>query len=168
MDAAHIHLMVNHVPVLLTFFSILILAWGWLRSNESFINLALIGYVAAGLFAIIAFQSGEGAEEIVENLAGVSHDVIEDHEHAAEWTLYLAIAQGVLGLIAMWLLKGKSTLNHILIPLLWVFSLYVAGNFFFTAYTGGQIRHTEIRPDQHSSVIQIPSENPALDIRRLI
>jgi uncharacterized membrane protein len=152
MDAAHIHLMVNHVPVLLTFFSLLLLAWGWLRSNESFISLSLVGYVLAGIFAFIAYQSGEGAEDVVEGLAGVTHDIIEAHEEAGEWTMYLAVIQGIIGLIGLGLYKAKSKTTHYLIPLLWVFSLYVAGNFFYTAYTGGQIRHTEIRPEQTTQV----------------
>jgi hypothetical protein len=159
MDAAHIHLIVNHVPVLLTFFSLLLLAWGWIKNNESYISLSLVGYVLVGIFGFIAYQSGEGAEDIVEGMAGVTHDIIETHEHSGEWTMYMAIIQGILGLVAIGLYKAKSTLTHYLVPLLWVFSLYVAGNFFYTAYTGGQIRHTEIRPDTTTQVIDSSIES---------
>jgi uncharacterized membrane protein len=154
MNDAHIHLIVNHVPILLSFFSFLVLAWGWWRKNDSYINLSLVGFVVAAVFAYIASQSGHGAEEIVEDISGIGHDIIEPHEESAELSLWLAIAQGLFAIVVAWLKQKKSALTNYLIPVLLVFSLVVSGNFFYTGYTGGHIRHTEIRPDNQTQAIQ--------------
>ena len=155
MDATHIHLMSNHVPLLATIFSLLILVWGLSKSEKSYQNLAMVGFMIAGIFSIIALQSGEGAEDIVENLPGVTENFIHDHEEAAETTNVIAIAIAVVSLGGFAVRRLKPKLMKGYLWLLLVGSLLSAGMFSYTAYLGGQIRHTEIRPN--TTAIQLPS-----------
>ena len=61
-NAAHWHLLVNHLPIVGGMFGILILLWGIIRKNNLFVNLSLIVFVACAVFSIIASQTGESAE----------------------------------------------------------------------------------------------------------
>ncbi len=157
MDATHIHLMANHVPLQTTIFSLLILGWGIFKHNVNFQNLAMVGFVIAGVFSIIALQSGEGAEDIVENLPGVAESFIHNHEEAAETTNWIAITVALMSLAGFGVRRMKATFMEKYLWILWVGSVVSAGMFSYTAYLGGQIRHTEIRPD--ASVQQTDAAN---------
>lgn len=158
MDATHIHLMSNHVPLLATIFSVLILAWGLFKSEVSYQNLAMVGLIIAGVFSIIALQSGEGAEDIVENLPGVTENFIHDHEEAAETTNWIAIIMAVAALAGFGVRRMKETFMKKYLWILLLGSIVSAGMFSYTAYLGGQIRHTEIRPDTTATQIQSGDE----------
>lgn len=145
MNAAHYHLLINHVPILATFFSIGILLWGIAAKNKSIQKVALVGFIVAGLFVVVAFQTGESAEDIVENIPGVSHDNIEGHEEAADIAQWLTIILGIGGLAGMYLVtKSIKGVNKYIWVLL-VYALIVAASLAYTAYEGGQIRHSELR-----------------------
>lgn len=154
MDATHIHLMSNHVPLLATIFSLIILAWGMLKSEKSYQNLAMVGLIVAGIFSIIALQSGEGAEDIVESLPGVSESFIHDHEEAAETTNWIAIGIALVSLGGFGVRGLKPTLMKGYLWILLLGSILSAGMFSYTAYLGGQIRHSEIRPNATAIEVQ--------------
>lgn len=156
MNAAHLHLIVNHVPVLLTLFSVLVLAWGMAQSNKSFQQLALVGFVLAGVFSFVALQSGEEAEEIVEDLPGVTEHYIHEHEEAAEVTNWIAVLLGVASLAGLGIMRSSGSVKNAFMVVLLVGGIASAGLFVYTAYLGGQVRHTEIRP---ASSVQQPIQN---------
>ena len=166
MDATHIHLMSNHVPLLATIFSLLILAWGLWKSETSYQNLAMVGFIVAGVFSIIALQSGEGAEDIVETLAGVSESFIHDHEEAAKTTNWIAIILAFASLGGFAVRRMKPALVKSYLWVLLLGSLISAGMFSYTAYLGGQIRHTEIRPDATATQIESQSEHSDTESER--
>lgn len=121
-----------------------LLAWGIWRRSQDVIRAALSVLVVLAVTAITVFFTGEPAEELVEHLAGISEAVIEPHEKAA---LFATIALGVTGALA---LTGLFVFRHRTIPLriaavLLILSLVPAGALAWTAYLGGQIRHSEIR-----------------------
>ncbi len=106
MTLNHLHLVLNHIPVLGTAFGLGLLAYGiWQRSTE-LKKTALGVFVLVALMTIPVDLTGEPAEEGVEGLPGVSESIIEQHEEAAG----VAFASiGVLGLIA---LIGLLALRH--------------------------------------------------------
>ncbi|HKL19035.1 MAG TPA: hypothetical protein VJ905_08695 [Halalkalibaculum sp.] len=169
MNAAHYHLIINHVPILATFFSIGILLWGISAKSRSIKKVALVGFVVAGVFAIVAFQTGESAEDIVEDLPGVTHEMIEGHEEAAGTAQWLTILLGVGGLAGLFMIsKSTKGVNKYLWILL-AYSLVAAASLGYTAYEGGQIRHTELRENtaeapassQSQADISLETENEA-------
>ena len=157
MNAAHLHLVVNHVPILVSILSVLVLAWGMYRSNKSFQQLALIGFVVAGLFSFIAVQSGGDAEEIVEDLGGVSHNMIHEHEEAAETVNWIAVLLGVASLAALQISRSKSGINKKFLAVLLVVGTVSSGMFVYAGYLGGEIRHTEIRSNSANDSVQQPA-----------
>lgn len=159
MNAAHYHLLINHVPILATFFSIAILIWGIAAKSEAIKKVALVGFVVAGVFAIVAFQTGESAEDIVEDLPGVTHDIIEGHEESAGTAQWLTILLGVGGLAGLYMTtKSTKGINKYLWILL-AYSLVAAASLGYTAYEGGQIRHTELRENPAEATTQVQAED---------
>lgn len=146
MDAAHLHLMLTHAPLFGAIFGFLGLAWALARRSDAVARAALGLLVIAGLLVVPVFLSGEGAEEVVEEMAGVSHDVIEAHEDAAGLALY-----GTLGLAAL-ALGGLVGFRKRPVPAGFataalVAALAVSGLVGYVANLGGQIRHPEIRAE---------------------
>lgn len=143
MNAAQIHLALNHAPLFLAATGGLLLAYGIVRKNESFRSLSLYMLVAAALFTIPVFLTGEGTEELVENLPGVNESVIEEHEELAKISLYIIIATGVMALASLLMKKAaaaKWTMIATIILSLASFILMAQ-----TAHQGGLIRHSEIQ-----------------------
>ena len=156
MNASQIHLALNHVPLFFSIIGGLVLIYGFIRKNESIKILSLYFMIAAALFTLPVYLTGEGTEEMIEKLPGISEGMIEEHEEMAKIGLIIIIITGVAALGALVLKKKTSFLKPALI-LCAIFSFASFGVFAQTAHLGGQIRHTEI---QNNSVASTKSENP--------
>ncbi len=147
MDATYVHLTITHLPVFGLFLGFLALAYGLIRNETQVKLVALAVIIIATVGAIIAFSTGESAEETVEHISGITHDAIEEHEEAAERTIVFFYGLGVLSLIALFLeSRSKKYANRLSLIVL----CFAVLTFYFvtqTAALGGKIRHTEIGGD---------------------
>lgn len=145
MNSAHLHLIVNHVSLFAVLFGVIALGWAWLR-NSTEMRVAAVGlFVVAGLFAWIATTSGEGAEEMVEDLPGVSESLIESHEDAAKVSNALIIVMAISGLLMEVIARKRQNLFKPAQAVVMISALLSVASLVQTASLGGQIRHTEIR-----------------------
>ena len=152
MSAAHLHLMLNHIPLLGLLFGVVLLAYGLWRGSED-VQKASLGLLAiAGLSAIAVYLTGEPAEEVVEGLAGVSYDAIEAHEEWGLYALIAGIATGVLALGALLLGWLRERLGRGTVVLTLVLALLSSGLIGYTANLGGKISHPELRGETVSAV----------------
>ncbi|MCB0714303.1 MAG: hypothetical protein KDD67_18400 [Ignavibacteriae bacterium] len=145
MSAVHFHIVFTHAVVVMTILGVLILAWSLLRKNHDIRTLGLVVILAGGLFAIPVYLTGEPAEEVVEEVAGVTHDVIHEHEESAELTfigLEILAAAALLTLLIT--ARRKSTGQGAAIAVL-VLGIIVSVLVARTANLGGQVRHSEIQ-----------------------
>ncbi|MGA7880692.1 MAG: hypothetical protein WCA06_13995 [Terrimicrobiaceae bacterium] len=71
MNSAHLHLMLNHIPVPRMAFGLALLGWALLRKGEELKRTSLGLFIIIALLAIPTYLTGEPAEELVENLSGV-------------------------------------------------------------------------------------------------
>ncbi len=144
MNAAHLHLIMNHVPVITIFFAILLLIWGYITDKQDIIKVALWGFIIAAVATIPVFLSGQAAEELVENLQGISENTISAHEEMAEITLWLGVFMGILGIIAIIVERKFYNYFKPLLMVLMVFGVITIGSLSYTGYLGGHIHHPEI------------------------
>ncbi len=145
MNQAHIHLLINHLPILGVLFGLLTLATGFLLKNSSVKRTALGLFTFAAICAVPAYLSGEGAEEIVENLPGVGDNLMERHEELANIFLWATGALGVFSLFTFFAdFKGRTTAG-LLYTLTFIASLGAMVLAQQVGTSGGEIRHTEIR-----------------------
>lgn len=153
MNEAYVHLIVNHLPVFSILFGLLILIWGVLRKNPSFQKLAMILFIVGAIGSYIAVESGEEAEEVLEEYApDISHDLIHDHEEAAEIALWFSITTGGLAMLSLFVVGKNHRYENALLGLMLLAALATVGMLMYTAYEGGKIRH----PEAHVSVSILP------------
>lgn len=144
MNPAHIHLLITHLPIFGSILGGFVLAHGiWSKSDQTKIA-AYYVLVISAVGAIIAFLTGEGAEEAVEDIQGVAKNMIEQHEELAGSALVGLIVGGVLSIIGLYVTIKKSSLARTIALITLVATLISFGLIARTGYLGGQIRHTEI------------------------
>lgn len=149
MSGAHLHLLVNHVPVIGTLFAILLLGYALLRESGEFTRAGLALFALLGVLGLAAYLTGEPAEDAVRRMPGVTRSVIHAHEDAAliaTWLLGAVGAVSLGGLIAF--RKRAGGVPRRFATLVLVLALVPALAMARTANLGGKIRHTELRPGE--------------------
>ena len=142
-NAAHLHLLVNHFPIFLPLFGLLILIVGIIFKSEIVKRISLTMFVFSGIFAFIAFSTGEGAEEIVEELKR-SHDLIHEHEEAAETFALLSYVLAIFSIVAFWFNWKKHPFKELSIYIVLLISIAVIYFSYPAGQTGGEITHPEV------------------------
>lgn len=83
MTAAHLHLILNHLPIIGIPISFFVLLYGLMTREKKIVSLALVMTALFAICSIPVYLSGEPAEEIVKTLPGMCEELIEAHEDAA-------------------------------------------------------------------------------------
>jgi uncharacterized membrane protein len=145
MNDAHLHLLVNHFPIIGTLFGLGILISGMLLKNNSVKNTAYILFIVAAVFSAFSMGTGEGAEELVEDLPSIGKQIIHEHEEIAEKFAIIMYATGLFGLLSLYTSiknhKLAKTISYVTLALA-IFAAVFAKS---VGTTGGEIHHTEIR-----------------------
>ena len=141
----HIHLMVNHFPVVGILGVILLLAYAIIRKSDEVKMVTLGLIVLLALMTIAVYLTGQAAEDTVKKLPGVTEASIGRHEEVADLSLILMEASGILALAGLILMRRRGLLPKWLVPLILILSLVMAVIVGYTANLGGEIRHAEIR-----------------------
>jgi uncharacterized membrane protein len=145
MNAAHIHLMINHFPIILPFIAIITRIIAHVIKSDSMRRYALGILIVGAITSFIAMQSGERAEEIVEDLPGISETYIHNHEESAEIFSVITYIAGGIACIALWADIKRKSYAQVIVEIAIVLS---AVSLFYaqkTGTSGGEIRHEEIR-----------------------
>ena len=147
MNDAHYHLIVNHLPIVGLLIGILVLIAG-LVFNKAEVKLTALGiFIFSAITSIAAFYTGEGAEEVVENLEGISETLIHTHEEYAETFYTLSLMLGGLSLLTFILELKKMKFTKYLMILCLLIALVDGVLATYVGSSGGEIRHSEIRND---------------------
>lgn len=157
MNDAHFHLVVNHLPIVGVLIGFLVLLAGLILKKPQIKNTALGILIFSALTAVVAFLTGEGAEEIVENLPGISETLIHKHEEYAELFLTIMLILGGVSLITLFLQYKKLSFykyGFMAVLLLSVTAIVISK---YVGTSGGEITHIEIRSD--TNTIQLDSQD---------
>ncbi|MCL8008343.1 hypothetical protein M8845_13005 [Gelidibacter japonicus] len=162
MNDVHFHLVVTHLPIVGVLIGFLVLLTGYFTKSPQVKTTALGIFIFSALSAIAAFYTGEAAEDIVENLQGISETLIHTHEEQAELFYIMMLILGGASLVTMFIQYKKSTFakyGFIVVLLLSVSSIVMSK---FVGTSGGEIIHAEIRNDANN-LIQLDSHNDSND-----
>jgi uncharacterized membrane protein len=162
MNAAQLHLALNHLPLFATIFGLLILLAALARNSRPLQQAGLWLCLAAAVGAVPTYLAGEPAEEVIAGQPGFEEAFVEEHEEMALIALIGVEILGAASLAGLYLSRHEKT------PPRWVLvgcvllslgSLAILG---WTAHLGGQIRHPELRPGFHAApgVSAQPSIDP--------
>ena len=145
MDLTHLHLLLNHFPIVGTAIAVALMLWGIISQSTSTKKNAAFILIVMSLLAIPVFFTGEPAEETVEHLPGVSEAIIHEHEESAELAIWILAAAGLASAVALWATSKQTTSANKLFLLAFVLSGIAFVAMARVGYYGGQIRHTELR-----------------------
>ena len=147
MTGAHLHLILNHVPIFFCLFSVGLLIYSWRYTNAEALSGGLFMMIIAGVGAAAAYWTGIFAEKTIKNYPDIDLASIHQHENLARYGLWGMI---VLGIICMPLLlfaqrritsKFLATMPSLII-IAGISEFALLGK---VAQIGGKIRHEEIR-----------------------
>lgn len=145
MNGAHWHLVVNHLPIIFPIVGVIVMITGLISKSEVVKRTAFMIFVFGALAAIAAMNTGEGAEEVVEKINGVTENFIESHEETAGTFAILSYIIGGISLLGLWASFKQKTFSSIISISTLIFAFVVLFFAKQTGTTGGEIRHTEIR-----------------------
>lgn len=155
MNAAHWHLVLNHIPLIGIGFVILLMIIALIRKSSELITLSLIFTIIVALWAIPAYLTGEPAEEIVEDIPGISENMIHEHEEMAEKAFIFIEVVGGIALIGLIGGRFNRKLGNALAVVTLIGLIVGGGLIAWTANLGGKIHHQEIRGE--TSAVPLPS-----------
>lgn len=144
-SGAHLHLLVNHVPILGAIFALGLLVASYIWAPDVLRRTAFVVLIGTALAAAASDLSGDPAEEAIKGFPGVSRERIHEHESAAEKAY---IAAGIVGVLA---LGALVKWRRVPVPAgatatILVGTALVSGLMAYTGLLGGRVRHTEVRP----------------------
>lgn len=145
MNGAHWHLVVNHLPIIFPMVGVIVMITGLISKSEAIKRTACMIFILGAFAGIAAMSTGEGAEEVVENISGVTENYIESHEETAETFALLSYILGGVSLLGLWASFKQKSFSTIISILTLAFAFIVLFFAKQTGTTGGEIRHTEIR-----------------------
>lgn len=156
MNWAHVHLIINHIPVIGIGLLILLFIVAMVRKNKGLITVALAFIILISLATIPVYLTGEPAEEVVEDMPGISEELIKEHEEQAEIAFIFVEVAGGLALITLIARRYSDKLGQRLVILTLLVLIVSGGLIGWTANLGGKIHHEEIRSGKDSQ--NLPSQ----------
>lgn len=148
MNPVHLHLVLNHLPVVGAWFTLVLLVVALLKRSEELKRTSLLFAVFVALVALPAYLTGEPAEEAAEKLPGIPEALLERHEEAAQWALTAQLCLGLFALLGLAIFRRGKPVSNRFAGVLLVLMIGAGGLLGWTANLGGQLRHPEIRAHQ--------------------
>ena len=141
----HLHLLVNHAPILGALFALALLAASFIWAPDVLRRTALVVLIGTGIGGFVADQTGEPAEDAIRGFPGVKREVIHEHEEMGEKSFIVASVLGVLAIVALVRWRRTPIPQGVAVGAL-VGAAVVSGMMAYTGLLGGYVRHTEVRP----------------------
>jgi len=144
MDWAHIHLLLNHFPIILVVVGAAATVLGTIWPRRSTWMYAATSLTLAGVTVVPTYFTGEPAEAALNHPWYVERGAIHGHESSA---LISAVLVGAVALIALFAWRRmvryprEIALPASLRATLLVGSLFASAQIFYTSLLGGRIVH---------------------------
>jgi hypothetical protein len=146
MNAAFVHLTVNHIPVIGIPVGTLLLVWGLARRSQDLSRAALVIWIGVVLCSFVAWKSGGSAGHLIRGWPGIERRTVHEHAEAADWAVRSATVLGILSLVGLWLTRNSKAVPKAMSALLILGGFGLSGWFAYVSHLGGLIRHPEIAP----------------------
>ncbi len=146
MNWAHVHLIINHIPVIGILFDFFVLAWAMFRRSEDVKRVSLGILVLLALFTPVVFYTGGKAAHFIHTIPGVNPARIGQHADAALVSAWAMGIVGAIALIGLYAYRKLPKLPTWFVALCLVLTFVVVVLMGWTAELGGRIRLPEARP----------------------
>jgi len=143
-NLAHLHLLLNHFPIIGTIIGLGLYVVSLVGKNEGFKRAALIVFAFMALISLPTFFSGAGAQGAIDGQPGVSRALMSRHEGAAIFAMFFMELMGAFALVALWQMHRNSVPARWTVVAILILSFVTVGLMTRVGTTGGDIRHPEI------------------------
>jgi hypothetical protein len=155
MYLAHIHLLLNHWPIIGSFIALGLFLVSLVANSDDLKQASLALFALIALVTIPTYMSGSLAQEVIKESPGVSKALIQTHQGAALLAFLFMEITGAVALVGLWQFSRIS--RPLTGPVArWnssavlFFSVVTVGLMTITGNTGGGIRHPEILSGQET------------------
>ena len=145
MNAAHLHLMVNHLPVTGLLFGLIFLLVAMPGRNKTLIKVSLWILVLVAVLTIPAYVTGGAAKEMMAGFPGISAELVSEPEESAEKAFIAVIGLGVIAALGLLVHRAKNRVSGIFLATIFLLTIITGVLMGGAANMGGEIRHPEIR-----------------------
>ena len=158
MNAAHLHLLLNHAPTVGTVAAVGLLLLAFVRRNESLKHVALEVLVVIAIVSVPVYITGVGAARALRQQPDVSDFAMRLHQDVALWGFTFLEFAGFAAWVALWKIRcgGAARASVAAATLLSILALAVMAR---AANLGGEIRHPEIRAGS-AATPQVAEDDP--------
>jgi hypothetical protein len=146
MNAAHFHLIVNHIPVTGIMFAMVFMLIAVIGRNKTMIKTSLWMIFIIALLTIPVYLSGGAAEEMMAGWPDISPEAVHLHLEAAEQAFIAILVLGAVAAGSLLLYRAQRSLSGMFLATLLLFTIITSVLLAGAANKGGEIRHPEIRP----------------------
>jgi hypothetical protein len=145
MDLAHIHLLLNHFPTIGMIIGGGLFLISLITKSDDLKRAGLVVLVGIALISIPTYMSGNGAQDALKSVQGVSKSLIETHEGTAFVGLGFMEFTGAFAWLGLWQFRRLRRVPTWNLTVILVLTLVTFGLMARAANIGGEIRHAEIR-----------------------
>jgi len=143
MNAAYIHLTLNHFPPILAIAAGIVFVIALVWRSDSVARTAAIILILAAVSCVPTFMSGDGAAHLVKGLEGVNAAAIGPHDEAAMAALIILGLSAAGALVSLVVWRGGRPLPRWAVIVLLLATILAISVTTRTAYLGGRIHHPE-------------------------
>lgn len=144
-NLAHLHIAINHVPVVLVPAALVLFVVAVKRRSEPLLRTGIVIAWVGVAFGLAAYLTGDEAADLVmaaeKAQAKTLDPIVGEHDDSAGWALGSAVLVAAAG---VWAWRRKGLGREVTVPLLVLTALSTA-ILARTALLGGRIRHPEAR-----------------------
>ena len=145
MDLTHIHLLLNHFPTVGSIIGGGLFVLSLITNSNDLKRASLVVLLGISLISIPTYMSGNGAQEAIKSLPGVSKSLIETHEGAALVAIGFMEVTGAFAWLGLWQFRRLARVPNWNLTVILVLTLVTLGLMARASDIGGEIRHAEIR-----------------------
>jgi len=143
-NSAHLHLIMNHFPIIGTMMITLVLGYAVFINNDKIKRLGMFMLVLIGLITIPVFMTGDKAAGIVKGNEGVLEENIDPHENFAGISMIAMEITAGISLIGLFLFRKDKAVPVWFGAVLLLLIIGVNLMMIYTGHLGGRISHDSI------------------------
>jgi hypothetical protein len=145
MDLTHIHLLLNHFPTIGMIIGGGLFVVALIMKSNDLKLASLVVMLGIALLSIPTYMSGNGAEDAIKALPGVTRPMMEAHEGAALVAIAFMEVLGAFAWLGLWQFRRLTFIPNWNLTVILLLIVATFGLMTRASNIGGEIRHAEIR-----------------------
>lgn len=150
MDLTHTHLLLNHFPVIGLIIGAGLFLLSLVTKSNDLKRTSLVILVGIALIGIPTYMSGNGAQERIKSMPGISESLMETHEGTAFVAILFMEVTGAFAWLGLWQFRRLARIPSWNLAVILVLTLVSLGLVARVSNIGGEIRHAEIVTGQET------------------